>query len=120
MVQKNILASILINNFNNQEYINRCLKSCLNQSYRNFEIIIHDDCSNDKSRNIIKNIKNKRIKKIFNRSRKFNSSALNQFNAIRKSFLKSKGEIIFLNGLLVIKLTLFFFPNHTSASTRLF
>ena len=96
MVQKNILASILINNFNNQEYINRCLKSCLNQSYRNFEIIIHDDCSNDKSRNIIKNIKNKRIKKIFNRSRKFNSSALNQFNAIRKSFLKSKGEIIFI------------------------
>ena len=96
MVQKNILASILINNFNNQKYINRCLKSCLNQSYRNFEIIIHDDCSNDKSRNIIKNIKNKRIKKIFNRSRKFNSSALNQFNAIRKSFLKSKGEIIFI------------------------
>ena len=96
MVQKNILASILINNFNNQEYINRCLKSCLNQSYRNFEIIIHDDCSNDKSINIIKNIKNKRIKKIFNKSRKFNSSALNQFNAIRKSFLKSKGEIIFI------------------------
>ena len=96
MVQKNILASILINNFNNQEYINRCLKSCLNQSYKNFEIIIHDDCSSDKSRNIIKNIKNKRIKKIFNKSRKFNSSALNQFNAIRKSFLKSKGEIIFI------------------------
>ena len=96
MVQKNILASILINNFNNQEYINRCLKSCLNQSYKNFEIIIHDDGSNDKSRNIIKNIKNKKIKKIFNKSRKFNSSALNQFNAIRKSFLKSKGEIIFI------------------------
>ena len=65
MVQKNILASILINNFNNQEYINRCLKSCLKQSYKNFEIIIYDDCSNDKSKNIIKNIKNKRVKKIF-------------------------------------------------------
>ena len=32
----------------------------------------------------------------------------------------SKGEIIFLKGLLAIKLTLFLFPNHTSASTRLF
>ena len=96
MVQKNILASILINNFNNQEYINKCLKSCLNQSYKYFEIIIYDDCSNDKSKDIIKNIKNKRIKKIFNKSRKFNSSALNQFNAVRKSFLKSKGEIIFI------------------------
>ena len=96
MVQKNILASILINNFNNQKYIYKCLKSCLNQSYKNFEIIIHDDCSNDKSLNIITNIKNKKIKKIFNKSRKFNSSALNQFNAIRKSFLKSKGEIIFI------------------------
>ena len=56
MVQKNILASILINNFNNQEYINRCLKSCLNQSYRNFEIIIHDDCSNDNTKSLIKEI----------------------------------------------------------------
>jgi len=96
MVQKNILASILINNFNNQEYINECLKSCLNQSYKNFEVIIYDDCSNDKSKNIIKNIQNKKIKKIFNKYKKFNSSALNQFNAIRKSFLKSKGEIIFI------------------------
>ena len=60
MVQKNILASILINNFNNQKYIYKCLKSCLNQSYKNFEIIIHDDCSNDKSLNIITNIKNKK------------------------------------------------------------
>ena len=95
MVQKNILASILINNFNNQDYIDKCLKSCLKQSYKNFEVIIYDDCSNDKSRNIIKNIKNKKVKKIFNQSKRFNSSALNQFNAIRKSFLKSKGEIIF-------------------------
>ena len=96
MVQKNILASILINNFNNQDYIDECLKSCLKQSYKNFEVIIYDDCSNDKSRNIIKKIKNKKVKKIFNQSKRFNSSALNQFNAIRKSFLKSKGEIIFI------------------------
>ena len=96
MVQKNILASILINNFNNQDYIDECLKSCLKQSYKNFEVIIYDDCSNDKSRNIIKKIKNKKVKKIFNQSKRFNSSALNQFNAVRKSFLKSKGEIIFI------------------------
>ena len=47
MVQKNILASILINNFNNKVFIKKCIRSCLNQSYKNIEIIVYDDVSND-------------------------------------------------------------------------
>ena len=70
--QERLINQIQLLNFNNQEYINKCIKSCLKQSYKNFEVIIYDDCSNDKSRNIIKNIKNKKIKKIFNKSKKFN------------------------------------------------
>mgnify|MGYP001177679870 FL=1 len=96
MVQKNILVSVLINNYNNQKFLKKSIDSCLNQTYKNFEIIIFDDNSTDNSKKIIKKIKNKKIKKIFNSKKKSGSSALNQLNAINKSFLKSKGDLIFL------------------------
>ena len=96
MVQKNILATILINNYNNQKFIKKCIKSCLNQSYKNLEIIIYDDVSSDLSKKTIKKINNKKIKKIFNNVKRYRSSPLNQFEAINRSFLKSKGDIIFI------------------------
>ena len=96
MVQKDILVSILINNYNNQKFVKKSIDSCLNQTYKNLEIIIFDDNSTDNSKKIIKKIKNKKLKKIFNLKKKNRSSALNQLNAINKSFLKSKGDIIFL------------------------
>ena len=96
MVQKNILVSILINNYNNQKFIKKSIISCLNQTYKNLEIIIFDDNSTDNSKKIIRKIKNKKIKRIFNFKKKIRSPALNQLNAINKSFSKSKGDIIFL------------------------
>jgi len=96
MVQKNILASILINNFNNQNYLNKCIQSCLNQSYKNIEIIIFDDKSTDNSKKILKKYKRKNIKIIFNKFKKFKSGPLNQLDAIYKSSQKSKGKYIFL------------------------
>ena len=97
MVQKNILVSILINNYNNQKFLKKSIFSCLNQTYKNLEIIIFDDNSTDNSLKILKKIKNSKLKKIFSSKKKQTPSiSLNQFNAIKKSFLKSKGEIIFL------------------------
>lgn len=96
MVQKNILVSILINNYNNKLYIKKCIQSCIRQSYEKFEIIIYDDNSNDGSQEIIKNIKDKRIKKIFNKKKMYNTGALNQLEGIYRSTFKSKGDIIFL------------------------
>ena len=96
MHQKKILVSILINNYNNELFIKRSIQSCLNQSYKNIEIIICDDVSDDKSKKYIKDIKNKKVKKIFNKKKYFKTGRLNQLYAINKSFLKSKGEIIFL------------------------
>ena len=96
MVQKNILASILINNFNNKVFIKKCIRSCLNQSYKNIEIIVYDDVSNDGSEKYLRNIKNKKIKKIFNHKKISKSGAINQLIAIQKSFFKSKGQVVFL------------------------
>ena len=72
MVQKNILATILINNFNNQKFLKKSINSCLSQSYKNLEIIIYDDKSDDGSNLILKKIKDKRVKKIFNKKKNIN------------------------------------------------
>ena len=45
--------SIIIPNFNNAEFIEDCLKSVLNQSFKDWEAFIIDDASNDNSKNII-------------------------------------------------------------------
>ena len=72
MVQKNILVSVLINNYNNEKFLKKSIDSCLNQTYKNLEVIIFDDNSTDNSKKIIKKIKNKKLKKIFNSKKKAN------------------------------------------------
>ena len=63
-------VSVLILNFNNAKFLNRSIKSCLNQSYKNFEILVYDDKSTDESISILKRIKNKKIKIFFNKYKK--------------------------------------------------
>ncbi len=41
--------SIILPTYNVGEYIDRCLESCLNQSFKNFEVIVVDDCGQDDS-----------------------------------------------------------------------
>ena len=86
-------ASIVIANYNNSKFINDCIESLNNQTYKNIEIIFFDDNSQDDSLEIIKNFKN--IKIIENRIQtKFGS--FNQMNAFKKSIQSSTGDIIFL------------------------
>lgn len=50
---KSTLVSIIIPAFNIEEYIGRCLNSCLSQTYYNIEIIVVNDGSTDKTKDII-------------------------------------------------------------------
>lgn len=50
-------VSIVIPNFNAENYISNCIESVLNQTYENIEVIIIDDGSTDRSWNIIKEYK---------------------------------------------------------------
>ena len=50
--------SIIIPCYNAEKYIDRCLNSIINQSYKNFEIIIINDGSTDKSLEIIQKYMN--------------------------------------------------------------
>lgn len=60
----NPLISVLIPMYNSQDYIEECLKSVLNQTYDNFEVIVMDDGSIDRSNEIVSNIAkdDKRVK----------------------------------------------------------
>ena len=59
---KKPLVSILINCYNSENYISKAIKSVLNQSYKNWELIIWDDGSNDNTKSIISKFSDKRIK----------------------------------------------------------
>ena len=56
------LVSILICTYNAEKTIEETLKTCLNQTYKNFEILIHDDQSTDNTIDVINKIWDKRIK----------------------------------------------------------
>lgn len=59
-----VKVSILLTSYNHQEYIKKSIDSILNQTFQDYELIIVDDCSSDKSWNIISKYKDKRIRKI--------------------------------------------------------
>ncbi|MFG5088389.1 glycosyltransferase family 2 protein [Campylobacter lari] len=60
--------SIILPTYNVEKYIARALDSCINQTFKNIEIIVVDDCGSDKSIDIAKEYasKDKRIKIIHN------------------------------------------------------
>jgi teichuronic acid biosynthesis glycosyltransferase TuaG len=51
-----IIFSILIANYNNGKYFKECYDSLINQTYRNWEVIIVDDASTDDSVEIIQSL----------------------------------------------------------------
>ena len=99
MIKKEPLVSILINNFNKENFCEKAVKSVINQNYNKLEVIFYDDSSSDQSLNRIVTLKKKnkykKIKIIKNRLRGEFSSH-NQIVGIKRSLKKSKGEIICL------------------------
>ena len=56
------LITVIINVYNGEKYIKKCLDSIINQTYKNLEILIINDGSTDNTLNICKTYKDKRIK----------------------------------------------------------
>ena len=48
-------VSVIVPNYNHAKYLQKRLDSIYNQTYRNFEVILLDDCSTDNSKEILKN-----------------------------------------------------------------
>ena len=82
-MSKKKTASILIINYNNKKYIDECIKSIINQTYKNLEIIFHDDCSNDGSLEIAQKYKKVKIIKRLSRGK---YGSYNQMKAYERAF----------------------------------
>lgn len=59
--------SIIIPIYNSEKYISKCIESVLNQTYSNFELLLIDDGSTDKSMEIINKYKNDPRVKVFSK-----------------------------------------------------
>lgn len=56
------LVSIIMPTYNSEMYIKKSINSVLRQTYKNWELIIVDDCSTDTTKKIIRSINDERIK----------------------------------------------------------
>ena len=85
-------ASVLVANFNNQNFISECINSLKKQTYKNLEIIFIDDLSTDNSVETAK--KYKEIKVLITK-KKTKFGCLNQINSYKTGLMFSAGEVIF-------------------------
>ena len=82
------LVSVLINCYNGENYVEKAIRSAINQSYTNLEIIFWDNKSNDNTSKIVKNFGDKRIK--YYLSKKHTS----QYEARNEALKRCTGEYI--------------------------
>jgi glycosyltransferase involved in cell wall biosynthesis len=82
------LVSIIMNCYNGEKYLHESLNSIINQHFKNWELIFFDNCSTDKSKNICKQYKDKRIK-YFKTNKKIELGL-----ARKKALAKAKGYYI--------------------------
>ena len=57
-------VSVIVPVYNVEQYIKRCLKSILDQSWQDFEILCVDDCGQDQSISIIEQMQKEYPQKI--------------------------------------------------------
>lgn len=87
------LVSIIAPNFNKERYLPTRLDSLFKQTYRNFEVILLDDASNDESRTILERYADRynNVQLIFNEE---NSG--NVFKQWQKGIASAKGDVIWV------------------------
>ena len=86
MMEKKV--SIIMNCYNGENFLNESLSSVKNQNYKNWELIFFDNCSTDKSKDILNKFNDKRIK--YFRSKK----KINLGLARKMALSKAKGYYI--------------------------
>lgn len=82
------LVSVCINAYNSADVIGETIESVLNQTYKNLQIIIVDDCSTDNTAEIVKSYDDDRIE-FYTLPKNFNIS-----NANNECLHRARGEYI--------------------------
>ena len=93
ILDKKSLVSVIIVNYNNALFLEQSIKSILNQTYKNIEIIVVDDKSTDNSLKILSKYKNKI--QIIKNKKKTNQGSYDQINSYYNGYIKSKGHYLF-------------------------
>ena len=88
-----IRVSVVVPCYNHAKFIGTRINSILSQSYRNFEIIILDDCSTDDSREVIETFRNNPMVSNLVFNSKNSGSTFVQWN---KGISMAKGELIWI------------------------
>ncbi|MBP0593888.1 glycosyltransferase family 2 protein [Paraburkholderia sp. LEh10] len=60
------LLSYIVLSYNYERYIDKTIRSILNQTVQDFEIVVVDDCSRDNSVNIVRSFRDSRIRVLLN------------------------------------------------------
>jgi len=76
MYKKKYLISVILTSYNGSRFLKKSITSVLNQTYKNLELIIIDDCSTDSSEKIIKHYKklDKRVRFFLTKKNSGNAS----------------------------------------------
>lgn len=82
------LVSIVLPTFNGEQYLTESVRSCLDQTYRNIELIIVDDCSSDRTPQIVDNLDDPRVVVLHNEVNEGLPASLN------KGFRHSRGSYL--------------------------
>lgn len=88
MSNKNPKVSVCIPTYNSAKYLGEAIKSVLNQTFTDFELIISDNASNDNTENIVKNVDDERIRYIRN------DTNIGMYPNFNKCVRESKGQYI--------------------------
>ena len=80
--------SIIVNCHNGEKYLDKCIKSILNQKYQNFELIFFDNFSSDNSKKIIDSYNDDRIRYYFS------DKLLKLYKARNEAIKKATGSLI--------------------------
>ena len=84
--------SILISSYNKGNYLEKCILSCLNQKYKDYEVILIDNESTDKTESILEKYREHIIIRSEPKISKY--SPVNQIDILNKALIISSGEII--------------------------
>ena len=86
--------TILITSYNKGQYLKACLDSCINQSEKDYEIILCDNYSEDNSADIFSSYQD--TLKLIKKKRVSNYAPQNQIDLIKEGLQIAKGELVCL------------------------
>ncbi|CAN5155018.1 hypothetical protein BH11PAT1_BH11PAT1_2540 [soil metagenome] len=84
--------SIIIPTYNNSHSLHAAIQICLAQTFKDFEVVVIDDCSPDNTKEIVAKIKDKRVRYVRN------TKNLGQEGNFKKSFSMGDGKYLFISG----------------------